>query len=198
MSHTARILFRFKTLVIACLPVLAACTDDSAQSHNDGGADAAPLSCSEKTPLAIGQCVDGDTGVPCLNFVSTERSWATIDDQPVIRPIIGLQGSPMFVMSVSGEGIEAGSDADAPYIELEVTQGEELVGAYAARPIVIDDPGSPGHMLAPQLYVVAFMAEEMAGQTVQVKAKVRDRNDHEWCSEGSFEVGILVDAPPLP
>jgi hypothetical protein len=153
------------------------------------------LACSELSPLTIGQCIDDDTGMPCLDFQAPSRSWLGIASQPVVPPIIGLQGSPMFVMSVSGLGIAPGMDSTAPYVQLEVTQGEELVGAYSARPLVIDDPDNPGNTLAPQLYVVAFLAEGMAGQTVQVKAQVLDLNDDEWCTEGSFEVGTLVATP---
>lgn len=185
-------------LLLLSLPIACACDGDTNLGGHGGtnaGPDAAPLSCAEKAPLTIGQCMDGETGAPCLDFTSTQRSWQTIEDQPIIRPVIGLQGSPMFVMSVSGKAIEPGSDSDSPYVELEVTQGEELVGAYAARPTVIDDPNSTGDVLAPQLYVVAFLADEMAGQMVQIKAQVKDRNDDEWCSEGSFEIGTLVDTP---
>ncbi len=169
----------------------AACGDDSMQQEVDAG-DAGPIPCSDFEPLIIGQCIDEATGAPCLDFVSTTRSWISLADTQVIPPIIGLQNSPMFVLSVSGAGIAPGEDSDAPYVELVVTQGEEVVGGYAARPTVIDDPNEPGNILASQLYVVAFFAEDLAGQTVQVKAEVRDRIDRRWCTESSFQVGTLV------
>lgn len=183
-------------LAIAC-----ACSGDADDAGSDGGrsGDAGPLSCAEKKPLVIGQCVDAETGAPCLNFESPQRTWLSIEDQPVIPSIVGLQGSDMFVMSVSGEGIEPGVDSDSPYVQLEVDHGDADVGAYAARPAVIDDPNIPGNILAPQLYVVALLLdEEMVGQTVQVKAEVRDLNEDEWCAEGSFEIGPPIDGPPLP
>lgn len=177
---------------------LCACGDDGspgAPSDAGIGPDAQPPQCSELTPLTIGQCIDEATAMPCLDFVAPTRSWTDIDTQPIVPPIIGLQGSPMFVLSVSGLGIEEGLNSTAPYVELEVTQGDDLVGAYSARPAVLDDPNAPGNTLAPQLYVVAFLAEGMAGQTVQVRAQVRDLNEDQWCTEGSFQVGTLVGAP---
>ena len=103
----------------------------------------------------------------------------------------------MFVMSVQGDSIDPGTESDTPNVSVEVTQNGEFIGSYLARPTVIPVPGSPGQIIAPQLFVVAFFAEEMAGQKVDVIAEVSDRNGDKWCSEGSFEVGTLIDAPPL-
>jgi hypothetical protein len=176
---------------LACIWALGACGGDD--SPKPPASDAAPPVCSDFDPLVIGQCIDLGTGKPCLDFLATERSWPALGDTPLVPGIIGLQGSPMFVMSVSGLGIEPGSDSDSPYVQLDVTQGDEQVGSYSARPTVISDPNNPGQMLAPQLYVVAFFARDLVGQTVQVKAQVRDLNEDEWCTEGSFQVGAIAD-----
>jgi hypothetical protein len=157
--------------------------------------DAKQLSCDEREDLVISQCLD--EGIPCLNFESTTRTWVPITDTPLVQPIIGLQGSPMFVLAVQGKGIDPGSDSDTPDVSVIVSQGETQVGAYQARPTIIEVPGSPGEMLAPQLYVVAFEAEDMLGQTVDVIGEVEDRQDRQWCAEGSFEIGALIDSPPV-
>ncbi len=185
--------------LFALFALLGACGDDGSESGpQDGGPDAAPLPCSARMPLIIGQCIDKSTDEPCLDFLSTERSWPSLSEEPLVPSIVGLQGSSMFVLSVSGEGFAPGADGDAPYVELEVTNGGDSVGAYTSRPTTIDDPNNAGYTLAPQLYVVAFFAEDLVGQSVDVKAKVRDRNDDLWCTESSFQVGALIDAPPLP
>ena len=101
----------------------------------------------------------------------------------------------MFVLSASGAGIEPGMDSTAPYVEVYVTQGELDVGGYSSRPLMIDDPDIPGNVLAPQLYVVTFLADDVVGQTVQVRAQARDLNDELWCTEGSFQVGTLITPP---
>lgn len=177
---------------LACLLSLGACGDDGTSTPlTDGG----PLACSELLPLTIGQCIDSDTNMPCVDFLAPQRTWLSLAEEPVVHSIVGLQGSPMFVLSVSGAGIERGMDATAPYVELEVTMGDVLVGGYASRPTMLDDPNLPGNILAPQLYVVAFQAEDIVGETVGIKAQVRDLNEERWCTEAMFQPGSLLGAP---
>ena len=116
----------------------------------------------------------------------------------VVHPIIGLQGSPMFVLAVQAQDIAPGDDLDAPRVELRVNQGNQDVGGFSARPIIVESETTPGLMTAPRLFVVSFFADELLGEVLSVIAEVEDRNGNTWCSEGSFEVGELIDAPPLP
>lgn len=190
-------------LALVFFLLLSACgSNDSPGSASDGGPDAAPPDCSELAPLTLGQCIDDDTGSPCLDFQAANRRWISLEDEPLVHSIVGLQGSPMFVLSVSGAGIAPGMDSTSPYVELNVTEGtgdsQEMIGGFAARPSVIDDPNLPGNKLAPQLYVVSFFAEEKVGSTVQIRAQARDLNEDQWCSEASFQIGTLIESPPLP
>lgn len=170
-------------------------------SDSDGGGDspdAAPPSCEERMPLTIGHCVEADTGDPCVSAASEMQLFRSLEDAPIVHPIIGLQGSPMFVMAVQAEGIATGENLDAPRVDVRVFDGEQDVGGFSSRPLVIESETSPGLVTAPRLFVVSFFADELIGKSLDVTAEVEDRNGQTWCSEGSFEVGALIDAPPLP
>ncbi len=176
---------------------VAACGGGTGPSLSDGGADspdAALPTCEARMPLTIGHCVEADTGDPCVSGESEMQLFLPLDEVPVVHPIIGLQGSPMFVMAVQAEGIATGEDLDAPRVDLRVFDGEQDVGGFSSRPIVIE---SDGLVTAPRLFVVSFFAEDLLGKTLNVTAEVEDRNGQTWCSKDSFEVGALIDAPPL-
>lgn len=188
--------------LLALSVALASCGGGSSDDKADGGGgastDAAPLSCDERMPLTIGHCIDGNTSAPCVSAESEMQEFHSIDTDPTIHPIIGLQGSPMFVMAVQGQGIAPGEDLDAPSVDVHIYDGEQDVGGYTARPLVVESTETPGLMTAPRLFVVSFFAEDLVGKTLEVTAEVEDRNGQLWCGESSFEVGPLIDAPPLP
>ena len=177
--------------------LLASCGGDSEPDVNPGDPDAAPPSCSEQTPLIIGHCTEADTGHPCVSAESEMQVFVELEEGAVVHPIIGLQGSPMFVMAVRAQGIAPGEDLDAPYVSVRVFEGEQDQGGYTAQPILVESDTTPGLMTAPRLFVVSFFADELEGKTLDVIASVEDRLGQTWCRESSFEVGALIDAPPL-
>ncbi|MCP4444217.1 MAG: hypothetical protein GY811_02580 [Myxococcales bacterium] len=180
---------------------LASCGGDSsgaADARNPNSPDAAPPSCEERMPLTIGHCIEADTGNPCVSAESEMQLFRSIEEQSVVYPIIGLQGSPMFVMAVQAQGIAPGNDLDAPEVEVRIYDGEQDVGGYEARPLVFESETTAGLMTAPRLFVVSFFADQLEGKELDVIGQVEDRNGQTWCSKGSFSVGALIDAPPTP
>lgn len=143
-------------------------------------------------PLSIGSCIDSLTNKPCLDF-EAERRFVELVPGATIDAIVGLQNSPMFVMAVRGADIADGQNQDAPRVEIDVTRGDEPVGSYASRPVVIPDSESPELVVAPQLYVVAFFADNLEGELVDVRADVTDKNGVQWCAKSNFKVGILLN-----
>ncbi len=79
---------------------------------------------------------------------------------------------------------------------LEVSDGEAFVGGFMSRPALIEGETS-GTLRAPQLYVVTFLDEEQLGQSLQVQADLVDQSGQSFCGKGEFEVGALIDAPPM-
>ena len=182
---------------LAALALLTSCGGVSDGDKGDPSApDAAPPSCEERMPLAIGHCIEADTGDPCVSADSDMQLFVSLEEQSLVHPIIGLQGSPMFVMAVQAQGIAPGDDLDAPYVSVRVFDGEQDVGGYTARPVILESPSTPGLMTAPRLFVVSFFADELEGKELDVIAEVEDRFGQTWCSEDSFQVGALIDAPP--
>jgi hypothetical protein len=149
-------------------------------------------------PITIGHCVEADTGDPCVSAESEMQLFRSLEEERVVHPIIGLQGSPMFVMAVQAQGIAAGENLDAPRVNVRVFDGEQDVGGFSSRPLVIESETTPGLVTAPRLFVVSFFADDLLGKTLDVIADVEDRNGQMWCSRDTFEVGALIDAPPLP
>ncbi len=172
--------------------LLLACSGDA----NDS-ADAGPLRCEDHLPLTIGHCLDEATDKPCVSTESQQQVFLSIEDVPIISPIIGLQGSPMFVMAVQGQGIAPGEALDAAMIDVRIMHGDQDVGGYASRPILTESDTTPGLMTAPRLFVVSFFADTLVGEQLSVKAEVEDRNGSTWCSETTFEAGALIDSPPI-
>jgi hypothetical protein len=194
---TLAVLRVFGTLTLC----IAACSGSDPGSGDGGGgdsSDAAPPTCEERMPLTIGHCVEADTGDPCVSGESEMQLFRSLEDARIVHPIIGLQGSPMFVMAVQAEGIATGENSDAPRVDVRVFDGEQDVGGFSSNPIVIESATTPGLVTAPRLFVVSFFAEDLVGKTLDVTAEVKDRNDQTWCSKDSFEVGALIDAPAPP
>jgi len=148
-------------------------------------------------PLTVGHCIDGDTDAPCVNRDSTLQNFLPIEGDTVVHPIIGFQGSPMFVLSVQGQDIAIGIDQDAPQVDVRVFDGEQDVGGFSSRPVVEESSEAPGLVTAHRLYVVSFFADELLGKSLDVKAEVEDRNGNLWCGEGSFTVGDVIDSEPI-
>lgn len=180
-------------------PCIAGCGGDSENTGDAGNfEDAAPPTCEEQMPITIGHCVEADTGDPCVSAESEMQLFRSLEEARVVHPIIGLQGSPMFVMAVQAQGIAAGENLDAPRVNLRVFDGEQDVGGFSSRPLVIESDTTPGLVTAPRLFVVSFFADDLIGKTLDVIADVEDRNGQTWCSRDTFEVGALIDSPPLP
>ncbi len=173
---------------------LAACTSAPGNRPDADllAPDAAPLRCSEQLPLVIGHCIDEETGRPCVNFQSTARKFIPLSPGGVIAPIIGFQGSPMFVMAVQAEGITPGEELEAPFVEVRMTQDDQDIGGFTSRSALVSDPESPTLQTAMQLFVVSFFADEMPGLQVHVKAEVKDRLGMQWCGESDFEIGTII------
>ena len=176
---------------------ITACSGSDTNS-SDGGtsADAAPPSCEERLPLTIGHCVEADTGYPCVSGESEMQLFRSLEEARTVHPIIGLQGSPMFVMALQGQGIAPGENQDAPRVDVRVFDGEQDVGGFSSNPIVIESADAPGLITAPRLFVVSFFADELEGKTLDVTAEVVDKNGQSFCATDSFEVGALIDAEP--
>ncbi len=172
--------------------LLAGCSADASDST-----DAGPLRCEDREPLTIGHCLDEATDKPCVSGESLQQVFLSIEDVPIIPPIIGLQGSPMFVMAVQGQDIATGEALDAAMVDVRIMHGEQDVGGYASRPILTESNMTPGLMTAPRLFVVSFFADTLVGEQLSVKAEVEDRNGSTWCSETTFEAGALIDSPPI-
>lgn len=186
------------SLRFALLAFVTACGGGSGSGVDAGASeDAAPIPCAEQTPLTIGQCIESETGNPCVSADSETQLFVPLEETPLIHPIIGLQGSPMFVFAVQAQGIAPGEDLDAPEVAVRIYDGEEEIGGYTSRPILHESAETPGLMTAPRLFVVSFFADELEGKTLDVTASVEDRLGQTWCKEASFEVGSLIDAPPL-
>ncbi len=176
-----------------------ACGGDGSSDEDSGmaSADAAPPSCEERRPLTIGHCIEADTGFPCVSGESEMQLFRALDDSDEIHPIIGLQGSPMFVLAVQGQDIALGQDLDAPRVNLRVFDGEQDVGGFSARPIVSESPDTPGLVTAPRLFVVSFFAEDLVGKTLDVTAEVEDRLGQSYCATNSFVAGELLEGEPI-
>lgn len=192
------VLPRAVCLLLSLAP--GACGGDSNGLGTDAGpgsADAAPPSCDERMPLTIGHCIEADTETPCVSGESEMQLFRSLAEFPVVQPIIGLQGSPMFVLAVQGQDIGIGDDLDAPRVDLRVFDGEQDVGGFSSRPLVFESPDTPGLVTAPRLFVVSFFAEDLIGKTLDVVAEVEDRFGKSYCSTASFVAGDLIDAPPI-
>ena len=171
------------------LAILASCGGNSDSGGPSPANDGGSLSCDEMLPLTIGHCVDGMTDEPCVNFEAEMRNFVPVNAQTTVQPIIGFQGSPMFVLAVQGEGIAMGENEDAALVELNATVGDAQIGGYQSRPVLLEQGGN---VTAPQLYVVIFAPEEITGQTVTVTASVSDRYDNSWCGSAEFTAGELI------
>lgn len=173
--------------------LLAACGTASGTEGDAGGqaVDAGPRPCAEQRPLIIGHCVDDATGNPCVNFDSEERRFVALSSSDTVQPIIGFQGAPMFVMAVRGQGILPGED-EAALVSVRIRNGDQEIGGYQARPLLI--PGdAAGEMIAPQLYVIVFLAEEAPGAVLDIRAEVADDAGGQWCAESSFVMGEIIE-----
>lgn len=176
------------------LCALLACGD--ASSGSEPGADAAPLRCDEQQALTIGHCIDSATEAPCIDFTAETRQFIELQSSGPVSSIIGLQGSLMFVLAVEAEGIINGENESAPLVNIEVSNGDAFVGGFMSRPALIEGDTS-GRLRAPQLYVVTFLSEDQLGASLRVQAEIIDQSGQGFCGTGEFEVGDLVDAPPM-
>jgi len=200
----------------ALLVLLAACQQtaylqDAAVPESDGttsvpgdaraesidAADATPQRCDGLQPLIIGQCIDLATDEPCLSSAAPQRAFVPISEDDVIRPIVGPQGSPMFVMAVKGSGIAPGEALDAPFVNLALLLDGESVGSFVSRSPLVDAPGSTTDKIALQLFTVVFSPNDLLGQRLDVVTELTDRNEEVWCGVSDFEVGVLLDGQPL-
>lgn len=179
---------RPRSYVTALALLVVACGGGESDGGTDGGsaADAAQAQCA---PLELGHCIDGATGEPCLDFEAADRQFVPLTGGETVQPIVGPQGSDMFVFAVRAPGIDPGTDENPPLVQLTCYDGELEQGGYQAWPLFFADGDK---MVAPQLYTVIFNAAGFQGQTLRLVAEVVDPSDNRFCGEVSFVVGELL------
>ncbi len=160
--------------------------------------DATDSTCEPQAGLTIGHCIDRATGEPCRDFDAEFRDFVALEEDVPVPQIVGLQGSPMFVLALRVEYSDSPPGGRQPLVELEVNLGAYFVGGYTARPDLVEDPTDATHRFAPQLYVITLLDEEVNGQQAVVNAHVTADTGEEWCSTALFEVGALIKEPIPP
>jgi hypothetical protein len=144
--------------------------------------------------LQIGHCIDRDTGNPCRDFDSEQREFVPLGPGVVVPQIVGFQGSPMFVLAVRISDLEESPDARSSMLQLEVSLGDDFIGGNTSRPDFVADPDSSIYQIAPQLYVVTLLSDEVIGSEAEVFAMVTAPSATA-CAEATFVIGALVDEP---
>lgn len=180
--------------LVICAALAAGCGGSSSDGGDPPGDD--PDAASEEcSPTAeIGACVDSATGEPCLDFDAATREFAPLGSGVVVQPILGPQGSEMYVLAIRGVGIDPGTVEDAPRAELVVFHSGEERGRFTSFPSFFADATVTDAFVAPQLFTVVFLAGELDGETLSVAGEVRNPGDGDrFCAESTFVGGVLID-----
>ena len=146
----------------------------------------------ECEPLTLGHCIDTATGQPCTDFAATTRTFVPLSENNLVQPIIGFQGSAMFVLGARAEKLAPGEGSEAPLFDVDVSFEGESLGGYQSRPALIPDTENQGWMLSPQMYVIAFYIEEYIGETLAVTMSATDRNGRIYCGSDTLVTGELI------
>lgn len=149
-------------------------------------------------PLTIGHCVDTATGEPCLDFEAATRQFIPLTQGEVVRPIVGPQGSDMFVLAVRAANVDPGTETDPPKVDLRVFHGADELGGFLSWPIFYPDDSLADTFVAPQLFTVIFDSSSLEGETMEVTGEVQDPRGERFCGEASLVVGTLIPGGPDP
>lgn len=137
--------------------------------------------------LTMGWCRDKATNMPCTGL-DTDIEMVPMGGGEALMPVIGPQGSAMWVLALETTGIFPGDGGlQNPTVRLLVRNGSgDEVASYQNNPDFI--PSTGGAVIAPSLYVVLYYPpEDLANQTLTARAEIRDRDSVYRCAELDFQ-----------
>ncbi len=191
-----RQMFRRVSSVLSVCVLFACGSGGGGEDQPDASAsasDASAIQCTQT--LEIGHCVDSATGEPCLDFEAPGRMFVPLTGTENVRPIVGPQGSDMFVFAVRAANIHPGTETDPPMVEIKVFYGDEERGGYLSWPIFFAEGDK---QTAPQLFTVIFDSPAIEGETMRVTGEVVDPSGNHFCGETSFVCGELIPGDTNP
>ncbi len=194
--------FRSILLVVAACTAAAACGDDDAGDDDvtvpDGApaADAPMVDCVNMPTLSFGKCELPDGGA-CNGQLGENGTFVPITAGEVLQPVVGFQGSDMFVIGIAAEGIELGTTpSERPRATAQLLHGDTTIATFNGTPDFYADDTNPERMLAPSLFlIVVGPAQELVDETILARADLTDHTGAYRCGEVTFVAGELIVPP---